>query len=96
MRNRYLVAYDISDPKRWRAVFRTMRGYGDHLQYSVFRCDLSPQERMLLIEALTPLIHHGEDQVLIVDLGPAEGRAKDCATVLGRPSPPPLRRVVVV
>jgi len=96
MRNRYLVAYDISDPKRLRLVFKTMRGFGDHLQYSVFRCDLSPQEQILLIEALTPLIHHGEDQVLIVDLGPAEGRAQNCYLVIGRPSPPPLRRTVVV
>lgn len=96
MRNRYLVSYDISDPKRLRLVFKTMRGFGDHLQYSVFRCDLSPQERVLLMAAISPLIHHGEDQVLIVDLGPADGRAKNCTTVLGRPSPPPLRRAVVV
>lgn len=96
MRNRYLVSYDISDPKRLRLVFKTMRGFGDHLQYSVFRCDLSPQERVLLMEVITPIIHHGEDQVLIVDLGPAEGRARHCTTVLGRASPPPLRRAVVV
>lgn len=96
MRNRYIVSYDISDPKRLRFVFKTMRGFGDHLQYSVFRCDLSPQERILLMEAITPIIHHGEDQVLIVDLGPAEGRANHCMTVLGRASPPALRRAVVV
>ncbi len=31
MRLAYLVAYDISDPKRLRRVHRTMRGYGDAL-----------------------------------------------------------------
>ncbi len=96
MRHRYLVSYDVSDPKRLRLVFKTMRGFGDHMQYSVFRCDLFPSERVLLLEAISPIIHHGEDQVLIVDLGPADGRASGCMEVLGRPSPPPLRRAVVV
>lgn len=96
MRNSYLVSYDISDQKRLRRMFKTMRGFGDHLQYSVFRCDLSPQERVLLMEAITPIINHRDDQVLIVDLGPARGRAQRCATVLGRAGPPSLRRVVVV
>lgn len=96
MRNRYLVAYDVSDDKRLRQTFKCMRGYGDPLQYSVFRCDLSPQERILMIADLTDIIHHAEDQVLIVDLGPAEGRASESFEVLGRPSPPPLRGVVVI
>jgi CRISPR-associated protein Cas2 len=96
MRNSYLVSYDISDQKRLRRMFKTMRGFGDHLQYSVFRCDLSPQERVLLMEAITPIINHRDDQVLIVDLGPAGGRAQRCVTVLGRASPPSLRRAVVV
>ncbi len=29
MRNTFLVCYDISDDKRLRAVFRTMRDFGD-------------------------------------------------------------------
>ena len=29
MRNTYIVCYDISDPKRLRDVFNTMRGWGD-------------------------------------------------------------------
>jgi hypothetical protein len=27
----FIVTYDISDPKRWRAVFSLMNGYGDYL-----------------------------------------------------------------
>jgi CRISPR-associated protein Cas2 len=96
MRNSYLVSYDISDQKRLQRMFKTMRGFGDHLQYSVFRCDLSPKERVLLMEAITPIINHRDDQVLIVDLGPAGGRAQRCATVLGRAGPLSLRRAVVV
>jgi CRISPR-associated endonuclease Cas2 len=42
MRISYLVCYDICDDKRLRKVFQTMRNYGDHLQYSVFECQLTP------------------------------------------------------
>lgn len=84
MRLAYIVAYDISDPKRLRRVHRTMRGYGDALQLSVFRCQLSASERVLMIEALTKIIHAREDQVLIVNLGPAEHRGANSIHTLGR------------
>lgn len=29
------IAYDIRDPKRWRHVYRTVKGYGGRLQLSV-------------------------------------------------------------
>jgi CRISPR-associated protein Cas2 len=80
----YLVAYDISDPKRLRRVHRTMRGYGDALQLSVFRCQLSATERILMIEALTKVINTREDQILIVNLGPAEQRGANSIETLGR------------
>jgi hypothetical protein len=35
MRTSYLICYDICDDKRLRKVFQTMRGYGDHLQFSI-------------------------------------------------------------
>jgi CRISPR-associated protein Cas2 len=85
MRNRYVVSYDISDAKRLRRVHRLMRGYGTPLQYSVFQCDLSQSERVLLIEALTPVIHHREDQVMLINLGPAQGRGCESIEVMGRP-----------
>lgn len=84
MRNCYIVAYDIADAKRLRRVHRTMQGYGDPLQYSVFRCELSAAERVLLLEALTRLISHREDQIMLLDLGPAAGRATHCVETLGR------------
>lgn len=85
MRNRYVVSYDISDAKRLRRVHRLMRGYGTPLQYSVFQCDLSQSERILLIEALTPIIHHREDQVMLINLGPTQGRGCESIEVMGRP-----------
>ncbi len=68
----YIVAYDISDPKHGRAVFKTMHGYGDWVQLSIFQCRLSRLRHAEMIAALDRLIHHDDDSVLIMDLGPAD------------------------
>ena len=83
MRNRYIVSYDISDPKRLKRMFKMMRGFGDPLQYSVFYCDLSEQEKIMLISKITETIHHREDRVMLVDIGPVKGRAEECVEFLG-------------
>jgi CRISPR-associated protein Cas2 len=85
MRSTYIVAYDISDEKRLRMVFKTMRGYGDHLQYSVFECQLTPSDLVRLSGELGKIIHHDEDQVLFICLGPSEGRGDRVITALGKP-----------
>lgn len=85
MRSSYLVCYDISDDKRLRRVFKIMRGWGDHLQYSVFECQLTPSDVVRLRGDLAAEIHHTEDQVLFVNLGPAEGRGDRVITALGKP-----------
>ena len=85
MRTTYLVCYDISNDKRLRKVFKTCRNYGDHLQYSVFECDLNETELRKLQHELTEIIHHLEDQVLFVGLGPAEGRGDRVIYSLGLP-----------
>lgn len=92
----YIVSYDISDPKRLRKVFQILRGYGDHLQLSVFRCDLRRAERIVVEQRLRAIIHHTEDQVLFIDIGPADGRAALAIEALGRPTTPPQKSVVVV
>jgi CRISPR-associated protein Cas2 len=73
-----------------------MRGYGDPLQYSVFRCILSPSERVLLLEALTPIINHREDQVMFINLGPANGRAHVSIETLGRALASEPERIAVI
>ena len=85
MRNSYIVSYDISDEKRLRQVFQTMRRYGDHLQFSVFECQLTPSDVVRLRGELAQIIHHEEDQVLFIDLGPSEGRGDRVITSLGKP-----------
>ncbi|APZ44299.1 CRISPR-associated endonuclease Cas2 [Acidihalobacter ferrooxydans] len=69
----YIVAYDIADPKRWRRVFRLMKGYGEWLQLSVFQCRMSRTRHAELIALLDGIIHHNHDHIVLMDLGPAEG-----------------------
>jgi CRISPR-associated protein Cas2 len=96
MRLRYIVTYDISSDERRNAVFKALRGYGDHIQYSVFRCDLSDSERVTMISELHSLIEHTEDQILVIDLGPVDGRAATCVTAIGRRYIAPERTVIVI
>jgi CRISPR-associated protein Cas2 len=65
-----------------------MRGYGDHLQYSVFECQLTAADLVRLRAELASIIHHRDDQVLFVDLGPTEGRGERVITSLGKPYTP--------
>lgn len=83
MRNNYIVTYDICDPKRLRKVFKTCKGYGLHLQLSVFECDLTPSEKIEFESRLNELINHNEDQVLFIGLGPTQSRGERTITSLG-------------
>ena len=96
MRRLYLVTYDIADDKRLRSVFKIMRGYGDRLQDSVYRCELSDKEKLEMIGELEDVIHHDEDQVLLIPLGPARGEIEQNIEALGKPYTLPERHAVVV
>lgn len=68
----YIITYDISDQKRWRRVFKLMRGYGEWLQLSVFQCRMSKQRHAELIALLDGMIHHHQDHIVILDIGLAD------------------------
>ncbi|ALK09401.1 CRISPR-associated endonuclease Cas2 [Blastochloris viridis] len=91
----YVVAYDISDPKRWRRVFKTMKGYGRWLQLSVFHCRLDGGRRAEMASALEDLIDRDADHVIILDLGPAED-VEFAVESLGKSFQPIERRAVVI
>ncbi len=95
-RHRYLVCYDVREEKRLRRVHRTMLGYGDPLQYSVFLCDLSGVERVLMETSLRDVVNLREDSVLIVDLGPTGGLSGKRIIALGSGPLPLTQRAVVV
>mgnify|MGYP006286280755 CR=1 FL=1 len=97
MRRRYLITYDIGNDKRRDHVFKALRDRGDHVQFSVFLCELNAREYALLKGQLQEYIHQQEDQVLILDLGLADdileiGQGLDC---VGFAYNPPQRVRVV-
>ena len=85
MRSVYLVAYDVTEDKRRTKIFKKLKGYGESLQYSLFRCALTPNERARLRTDLWDLIDHSTDRVLLIDLGPDEGRGKSALESWGKP-----------
>lgn len=68
-RRRFIIAYDICEPKRLRQVCKTMEEYGERLQYSVFVCDLSRSELVHARAKVERQMDLDEDSVVIVDLG---------------------------
>lgn len=96
MRNVHVIAYDIACPKRYRQVYKVMCGHGDPLQYSVFRCELSEIELQKLRETMWPLLNLAEDRIMIIDLGPTEGRGDECIEFWGHPRAIPGERAAKV
>jgi len=75
-RQLHLLSYDIRSPQRWRRAYRILRGYGDRIQYSVFRVRATSVQiarlRWELSRVLAP-----EDALLTVRLCPT------CADQIG-------------
>jgi len=73
MRATYIIAYDVTDTKRRTRVHKLLKGFGDALQYSLFRCKLTETEKKELQIALWELIHHQQDRLALISLGVVRG-----------------------
>ncbi len=89
----YIVAYDISDPKRLRRVAHTCEDFGLRRQYSVFLCRLVPQDLVRLKARLYEIIKRDVDQVIFV---PLCDRCGDGIEAIGRPCEKHDARDVVI
>ena len=73
-----LICYDVRDPKRYRELYKVMKGIGRRIQYSIFRSRLDDREieqlRWKLAMILDPV-----DRLLVVDLLPDVRFASDLA-----------------
>lgn len=69
-RRRYLVCYDIANPKRLRKTAKICESFGTRIQYSVFEASLDTLMLARLKVAVDEVIHHQDDQVIFIDLGP--------------------------
>ncbi len=63
----YLVCYDVRDDTRLRRTARLLEGYGERLQYSIFRCRLTLREEERLRWELTRMLAK-EDAWLIIPI----------------------------
>lgn len=95
-RHRYLVAYDIREDRRLRAVHRTMKGYGWSMQYSVFVCDLDVMELLDMKTDIAAIIDHAADSIAVVDLGIPEERGRRCFDFMGVAPRLPTRGPVIL
>ena len=71
------------DQKRLYRVHKAMKGFGDPVHYSVFRCDLTTKGKVEMVAALTDLINPDEDRVMIIDLGPKDGKVEERIEFMG-------------
>jgi CRISPR-associated protein Cas2 len=68
----YLIAYDITDPKRLNRIARYLSKRAVRVQYSVFAAELSRRALDDTVEGLNALINQRTDDVRIYPL-PREG-----------------------
>ena len=59
----YVIAYDISDDKRRTKVHKTLSGFGQWTQFSLFECHLSDKQYLQLRQKLDRLLKTDEDSV---------------------------------
>lgn len=83
-RTRYLLAYGIRHPRRLRRVHQVAKAWGYPLQYSLFICDLTRSELLMMKGDLLGEMNAGQDSVGIFDLGPPDGRGVRCVEFLGQ------------
>ena len=55
-----VITYDITNDRRRTRVFEALKSYGQHVQYSVFECELSRQAYLQLRDRLDREIKTGE------------------------------------
>ena len=89
----WIVAYDISDPRRLRKVATACEDFGVRKQFSVFLCRLSATDRVRLWSRLYDILNLQEDQVLFIPICAACAQKIEA---LGRPTEAADARDVVM
>lgn len=56
-----VISYDIRNDKRRSRIFKTLKNFGQWMQYSVFECELDKANLVRLTDRLDSLIKPGDD-----------------------------------
>lgn len=62
-RTLYVIAYDIPSDRRRTKLHKTLCGFGQWTQYSLFECYLSEKERLTLRDKTDNIIEPEEDSI---------------------------------
>jgi len=94
----YVLSYDIGDAKRLRAMHRLAKAHGRPLQYSVFTCLLTRENRIRLAQRIDGIIDRTKDRVVLLDLGSVADRESwiPPVEVFGRQDIPAQRSAIIV
>ncbi len=60
-----VVAYDICDNRRRARIFKTMKGYGRRVQYSVFECGLDSARLQKMLTEVRKQMKVSEDSLRV-------------------------------
>jgi CRISPR-associated protein Cas2 len=64
----YIVAYDISNDRRRTKIHKTLSGFGQWTQFSLFECHLSDKQYLQLRQRLDQHLKPDEDSVRFYSL----------------------------
>ena len=62
-RTLYVIAYDITNNRRRTKVHKTLCGFGEWTQYSLFECYLTNKELLILRDKIDDFLNPEEDSV---------------------------------
>lgn len=88
MKNQAVIAYDIVENKTRQRVFRCLRTWQLHSQYSVFECHLTSRQSNELLLQLCGMIDESQDKLLFAWLDmrrPAKPLTKRAAINFQKP-----------
>jgi len=68
---KYLITYDIREPKRWHRVFSFLKKRGLNVQLSCFEVEIEPGQLDKLIDKIIELIDPAEDKIYFFPISAA-------------------------
>ena len=68
----WVVCYDVVNDRRRYRIMKTLTGYGDRVQYSVFECELTEKRLGRLTLTLQKLVNDQEDSIRFYPLNELE------------------------
>jgi len=71
----YVIVYDVSDDKRRSKIFKILKSYATHVQYSVFEAKLHPNDVTELKYKIWSIMNTKQDSIFFY---------RQCASCMGK------------